>query len=848
MNDLQSLSQIYQNKLFRIPDYQRGYAWKQEQLIDFWDDIMNLQVDRYHYTGLLSLKSVPKAKVKNWHNDKWLLDSGFKAFHVVDGQQRLTTFSILVNEVASFVKNLESNKEKNEEEIVLCYQTLKAIRSKYISQQRPPQNFITTYLFGYETDNPSADYLTYRVFGEPFSGSVKETYYTQNLKYAKEFFSDCLVKLYDSEGIMGVENVFRKITLQLMFNIHEIEDDYDVFVAFETMNNRGKKLTNLELLKNRLIYLTTLYDEDKLDEMDKNKLRENINDTWKEVYDQLGRNQNSPLNDDEFLRAHWIMYFQYSRKKGDDYIKFLLNKFSAKNIYEKQIVAINEEDAVDSNFDSEEEDVAQAIEEETEIALCKLEPREIAAYVNSMKDVAKYWFYTYFPKESKITDEEKLWLDRLNRIGIGYFRPLVAAVLATSLQNTSEERVELFRAMERFIFLSFRMATFQSSYKSSDYYRKTREVYVGELSIDKVTKDLNETASNDMEFAIKNFMTRIDKRFLNGDGFYGWRDLRYLLFEYEYEKARETGIEKLGWKPFTKVEKDKVSIEHILPQTPTKWYWKNQFRQYTEEEVKILSGSLGNLLPLSQSVNSSLQNDSFENKKASITNGRRGYEDGSHSEIEISFEENWDSSRILARGIKLLKFVETRWNIKFSNDDQMVDLLHLSFLYKERELVPELPPFEVVTPDTTETQTPRELSERHHLRMDFWMCFVKYCRDNGRGEDIASRKPSYDDWYDVTVGNQNYHLFFQLVRKRVLRIGIYVYRPEYFSKLESRKYEIETAFGVPLDWYTSREKSVAKRILYSVDADIHNQELYHQHFEWLIKHFDKLTYALQTVD
>ena len=46
-----------------------------------------------------------------------------------------------------------------------------------------------------------------------------------------------------------------------MFNIHEIADDYDVFVAFETMNNRGKKLTNLELLKNRLIYLTTLYED-----------------------------------------------------------------------------------------------------------------------------------------------------------------------------------------------------------------------------------------------------------------------------------------------------------------------------------------------------------------------------------------------------------------------------------------------------------------------------------------------------------------------------------------------------------------------------------------------------------
>jgi hypothetical protein len=99
MNDLQSLSQIYQNKLFRIPDYQRGYAWKQEQLVDFWDDIVNLQSERYHYTGLLSLKAVPRSESKEWNNDKWLLDSGYKAYHVVDGQQRLTTFSILINEI-----------------------------------------------------------------------------------------------------------------------------------------------------------------------------------------------------------------------------------------------------------------------------------------------------------------------------------------------------------------------------------------------------------------------------------------------------------------------------------------------------------------------------------------------------------------------------------------------------------------------------------------------------------------------------------------------------------------------------------------------------------------------------
>src|SRR5690606_24763185 len=184
--------------------------------------------------GLLSLKAVPKSESKKWENDAWLLESGYKAYHVVDGQQRLTTFSILVNEIVSLVKDLEANNGISEEEIVLCYQTLKSIRSKYISQKRPPQNLITTYLFGYEVDNPSADYLVYRVYEEPFSGTVNETYYTQNLKRAKSFFSDCLKRLHTTEGMKGIEDLFRKLTQQLMFNIHEIEDDYDVFVAFET--------------------------------------------------------------------------------------------------------------------------------------------------------------------------------------------------------------------------------------------------------------------------------------------------------------------------------------------------------------------------------------------------------------------------------------------------------------------------------------------------------------------------------------------------------------------------------------------------------------------------------------
>lgn len=851
-NELQSLSVLFQNRLFRIPDYQRGYAWKHEQLADFWEDLLNLHEGRYHYTGLLSLKAVSRKETRLWHEDEWLLDIGYKPFHVVDGQQRLTTFSILIYEIIAFVQSVPYNKDKPDEEIFLGYESLKDIKTKYVLRKRPPQNIVTTYLFGYETDNPSADYLKYKVFEEPFGGTVFETYYTKNLKYAKRFFADNLRTMFETDGMAGIESLYKKLTLRLMFNLHEIEDDYDVFVAFETMNNRGKKLTNLELLKNRLIYLTTLFEDSQLDKMDKEQLRKNINDAWKEVYYQLGRNQDAPLSDDDFLRAHWITYFQYSRKRGDDYIRFLLSKFSAKNVFEKFTVTTEAEtsDPLPGFETSDDDDVSDDIIESETVLVSKLAPMEISDYVNSLKVLAEYWYYSYFPYDSiSLTDGEKVWIDKLNRVGIGYFRPLVAVVLAKANETTTKERIALFQAIERFIFLSFRVGGFNASYKSSDYYNKARDILRGNTSLTLINEDLTETVDKDITAIIANFITRTDRRFDSGEGFYGWRDLRYFLYEYEYELATINNLQKVDWNLFTKVEKDKVTIEHILPQTPTKWYWRNQFRHYTNDEVKLLSASLGNLLPLAQSINSSLQNDSFPDKKNPSSSGRRGYVNGSHSEIEVAAVQDWAALNILNRGLLLLGFMESRWKLTFT-DEQKTDLLHIKFVNDGRAEIPELSEEDESNPiiGQTSKDSTRELSERHYLRYDFWSNFVEHCKARGRAEDIASRKPSYDDWYDVTIGSRDYHIFFQLVRKKILRIGLYVYRPEDFARLDSLKDEIENAYGSPLEWYTSREKSTAKRILHSIETNIHNPELYPQHFEWLISQFDKLKAALEEVD
>lgn len=698
MKDLESLQSIFKDKLFRIPDYQRGYAWTTKQLKDFWEDLVNLPIDRFHYTGQLSLKKVDKNIWKSWNDELWLIeDRNFNPFYIVDGQQRLTTFVIFIQSIIEQIKSLPENIDKKDEDIYIGSYNLKMIKEEYIVIERPNQYIIKTYKFGYEIDNPSFEYLRYKTFLEQESGNIQETFYTLNLENAKSFFKENLKYYYETEGLKEFENLYKKLTQKLKFNVYEINDDFNVFVAFETMNNRGKKLSNLELLKNRLIYLTSLYDDNELKNDERNSLRKKINDAWKEVYYQLGKNKKNPLPDDDFLVAHWIIYFQYTREKGDDYIRFLLEeKFSPQNIYSKTKVSFNslqniEEIREDKETDLEE--IEEYVDEEFNVSLSKLFPKEIESYVNSLKSAAVHWYNSYNPSSSKLTDDEILWIDRLNRIGIMYFRPLVTASFLNK-DVDSIQRVQLFKAIERFIFITFRLSRSFSTYRNSEFYKASRQLMNNELSVDDIILRLNESMnfcfytpenSKASYFEYKYFHTFIEKKFKSGGGFYSWNGLRYFLYEYEIEKVSAVGNPKIDWILFIKSEKDKVSIEHIYPQTPNHPSWEVNFKEFDAKKKVFFQGTLGNLLPLSQSINSSLQNDCFVDKKNPKINDkneiiRHGYSNGSYSEIEVSRYNDWNPDNILNRGYKLLEFMEKRWEIKFESPYAMAEMLFLDFI------------------------------------------------------------------------------------------------------------------------------------------------------------------------
>jgi uncharacterized protein with ParB-like and HNH nuclease domain len=694
MEEPRALDSLFTEKIFRIPDYQRGYAWRKEQLKDFWEDLVNLSGERSHYTGVLTLKQIPSEKIVNTEKEYWLVEYlSYKVYYIVDGQQRLATFIIFLQAFVDFVKKLPENKDKTDDEIfIMGSLSVKELQRKYLFEINPRGDQFRTYKFGYTADNPINDYLRYKIFGEDGPGSVEENFYTLNLSNAKQYFTEQLEELHKQEGLDGLRDIYKKLTKRFLFNEYIIKDEFDVFVAFETMNNRGKKLSDLELLKNRLIYLTTLYDEDVRPDTRKN-LRDTINDAWKEVYRQLGRNKVGPLNDDDFLRAHSTMRFGYSRQTGRDYIRFLLNEqFTPKkvhNYFERDVPQdIPAEQYSDTDFEDSEDENADVVTPPTiKVSSDQLTPIAITAYANSLKESAVHWFNSYYPDMAEdMLIKEKQRIASLNRVGMAYFRPLVMAVLKNV--TSESERIDIFKDIERFIFVVFRMTATQANYGSNVFYNAAKEIDRHDLKGSSIKEKLKErvsfTFNKDGTLRIDDFYNLLRKKFESGSGYYGWSGLRYFLYEYElsllHEAKRAT---KVDWSDLLTTKTDKISIEHIYPHAET-CEWAEAFKEVDADKRCYYRATVGNLLLLSAAINSALQNDSFVEKKNVKFNPagkkmRNGYSDGSHSEIEVSLKKCWGPKQICDRGMKLLSFMQERWGFKFQNDEDKRKVLFLGF-------------------------------------------------------------------------------------------------------------------------------------------------------------------------
>jgi len=624
--ELQNLTKIFNNRLFRIPDYQRGYAWGERQLADFWSDLKRTNTGRNHYCSQLTIERAPDAAWQTWADDRSLIqDANFEPCFVVDGQQRLTTAVILIQMLL----------EDLPPEQAFAGLTVADQRARFLVK---PAGMLKHCLFGYSHDNPSHEYFRTQILGIPsneFNGT--RTVYTSNLGFAREYFS---ARIGPVKEIEAREQWFRCLTQRFLFNVYELATDLDVFVTFETMNNRGKPLTRLELLKNRLIYLSTLAPGT---EPERLKVRSNINTVWKTIYEELGRQPSSPLEDDEFLRAHWIGYFGYDKEEADPLTQFLLNKHFTADRLEQGKLTLN----------------------------------GLQSYIDSLQTSVRSWQWLHFPDkhEDRLGATLSTKLERLSRLGFGVLKPLLLAVLS---RNESEsEKIKVVAEAERFLLLVRSLGGARSHVGENESYRTACELFNGQATLSAATAMLQDRVTR--HFTTQIFQTEIDDLYAakDGKGFYDLPGVSFILFEYEEHLRLEAkSVEpKIVWGQF---RGSRNSIEHIYPQQATDNDWPD-FAALKPDQQRYLCHSLGNLVAVSVAKNAALSRSAFADKVKG-TDKTPGFSQGSFSELRLAQNTGWTPKEILERGVEMLKFLENRWGISLGSRPDKIELLKLDFL------------------------------------------------------------------------------------------------------------------------------------------------------------------------
>jgi hypothetical protein len=116
-------------------------------------------------------------------------------------------------------------------------------------------------------------------------------------------------------------DLHNKVSHRLMFNPYFVTDLTEVGVIFEVMNDRGRPLSTMDLVKNYVLYLGQQSKQD--DEL----LHGDVMHAWKRIFAGLMEANLGSGDEDQLLRAHWRMAYDYAPRnwKGSHSFKERFN-------------------------------------------------------------------------------------------------------------------------------------------------------------------------------------------------------------------------------------------------------------------------------------------------------------------------------------------------------------------------------------------------------------------------------------------------------------------------------------------------------------------------------------------
>lgn len=288
--------QIMGNGLrYEIPKFQRDYTWEAEQWDDLWQDVKLLlsSDEEEHYMGYLVLQTTNN-----------------KNFTIIDGQQRLTTMSLLILAVLKCIDDLEKMGVDADNNRVRRENLL----NSYIGYLNPVTLIANNKL---KLNRNSDDYYRQHLV-------LLKDLPIRNTNASEKHMRECFLWYYErlkkdfktGEQLAGfIDSIVDK----LFFTVIEVTDQINAFKIFETLNARGVQLSAADLLKN---YLFSIVDETRphVSEIEELEL------IWSKIVGKLGEQKF-----EDYIRYYWNSYNKSVGKKD-------LFKTLKKNITQKEHV------------------------------------------------------------------------------------------------------------------------------------------------------------------------------------------------------------------------------------------------------------------------------------------------------------------------------------------------------------------------------------------------------------------------------------------------------------------------------------------------------------------------------
>jgi hypothetical protein len=600
------LQTLFVGRRFEIPDYQRGYAWGERQWTDLLDDLETLPTGKDHFTGMVVLKASDQLPAIDVEGTQYV------RFDVVDGQQRLTSLVVLLEAIRRALSDLGK------------HGLAEGIRRAYVSFiDRNDQP-----IYRIRLNDGSQTFLESVVLADHPAPIGPRTNSELRLQRSREFFSEYIARRRDDRSVdafgVWLQELHDKVAHHLKLNLYIVEDAAEVGVIFEVMNNRGKPLSELDLVKNYVLYLGTKLD------LPEHSLHSDVVQAWGGIFrDLMSAQLTETDHEDQLLRAHWLLAYDYQRKNWDR-SRSVKSRLNLKGYKDRHTELLD----------------------------------ELRRYVASLSHAAVAYCDIYRPtRPSSFADfaddpearkEVIRMSDALVRVNaLAGFIPLL---IATRLTYAGDARLysEVITLCEAFAFRLVRLRRWRSHTGQSTLFRLAFQVHAREIDRDSLLEQLRSTLhAYDTEL---DFKKAFDLDTEKPSEWYSWPGLKYFLYEYERELTGNDDL-WISWGELEKSSREKT-IEHILPQTPS-GAWLEKF---IAEERAQLTHDLGNLTLTSD--NSSLGAKQFVDKKGFPGSPTPCYANSNYAmERALAKFDDWTPATVLARREQLVSWALKRWGV-----------------------------------------------------------------------------------------------------------------------------------------------------------------------------------------